>query len=111
MALSLEASPVPLQLDADGVARVGATRVTLDTVVAAFNEGATPEEIALSYDTLHLADIYAVIGYYLRHRFAGDGYLHQREQKADEIRRQNESRSDPRGIRERLLGRLPDAKA
>jgi uncharacterized protein (DUF433 family) len=36
---------IPIQVDANGVARVGGTRVTLDTVIAAFSEGATAEEI------------------------------------------------------------------
>ena len=43
MALTIEPAPVPLRTDADGVVRVGRTRVTLDTVVAAFEEGATAE--------------------------------------------------------------------
>ena len=43
------------------------TRVSLDIVVAAFHAGATAEEIARDYPSLRLADIYAVITYYLRH--------------------------------------------
>jgi len=46
MAFLVAAERMPLRLDKDGVARVGATRVTLDTVVAAFHNDATPEEIA-----------------------------------------------------------------
>lgn len=41
--LLIAAEPIPLETDADGVVRVGETRVTLDTVVAAFKEGATAE--------------------------------------------------------------------
>lgn len=55
---------LPLEMDAHGVIRVGKTRVTLDTVVAAFDEGATAEEIVQQYPTLLLADVYSVIGYY-----------------------------------------------
>jgi len=58
---------VPLVADAHGVVRVGNTRVTLDTVIAAFADGATAEEIAQQYPSLYLADVYSVIGYYLRH--------------------------------------------
>ncbi|MEP0758427.1 DUF433 domain-containing protein [Trichocoleus sp. DQ-A2] len=43
---------------------MGGTRVTLDTVVAAFNSGATAEEIVFQYPSLQLANIYAVISYY-----------------------------------------------
>ena len=39
---------VPIHTDADGVVRVAGTRVTLDTIVAAFDAGAAAEEIAES---------------------------------------------------------------
>jgi uncharacterized protein (DUF433 family) len=48
-------------MDQAGVLRVNGTRVSLDSVIFAFNEGSTPEEIAQQYTTLNLADIYAVI--------------------------------------------------
>ena len=105
MSLLIEADPVPLKMDAHDVVRVAGTRVTLDTVVSAFTEGATPEEIVQQYPSLHLADIYAVIGYYLRHRPEIEAYLRQRKQVADEVRTQNESRFDPHGVRDRLLAR------
>lgn len=40
---------LPLETDADGVVRVGDTRVTLDTIIMAFTDGATAEEIAQQY--------------------------------------------------------------
>ena len=103
MALTIEPAPVPLRTDADGVVRVGRTRVTLDTVVAAFEEGATAEEIVHQYPSLDLADVYSVIGFYLRHRSEVDAYLRQRQQQADAARAYSESRHDPSGVRERLL--------
>jgi uncharacterized protein (DUF433 family) len=105
MALAIEPAPVPLRTDADGVVRVGRTRVTLDTVVAAFDEGATAEEIVHQYPSLDLADVYSVIGFYLRHRSEVDAYLRQRQQQADAARAYSESRHDPSGVRERLLVR------
>ena len=99
------AETVPLTLDPDGVFRVGGTRVTLDTLVTAFHEGATPEEIAQQYPALQLADVYAVIGYYLRRREEVDAYLRQGEMAAAEVRRENESRFDPTGVRARILAR------
>ena len=54
---------VPIEAGADGVIRVSKTRVTLDTLMAAFKDGATPEEIAQQYPAVPLADIYAVIAY------------------------------------------------
>lgn len=107
MSLAIVTEPLPLMTDADGVVRVGRTRVTLDTVVAAFQDGATAEEIVQQYPSLQLADVYAVIGYYLRKQPEVDAYLRQRQQQADEIRRQNEARFDPAGVRDRLLARRP----
>lgn len=105
MTLAAGPEPPPLAADKDGVVRVGGTRVTLDTVVASFREGATAEEIAQQYPTLSLADVYSVIGYYLRHQADVDAYLGGRAQGAVDTRRENEARFDPNGIRERLLAR------
>jgi uncharacterized protein (DUF433 family) len=97
--------PLPLATDPDGVVRVGGTRVTLDTLVAAFREGMTPEGIVEQYPTLGLADVYSVIGYYLSHSDEVDGYLRSRQQLAADVRHENEARFDPKGIRDRLLAR------
>ncbi len=105
MPLVIGAEPIPLIIDRDGVVRVGGTRVTLDTVVAAFHDGATAEEIVQQYPSLHLADVYAVIGYYLRHQREIEAYLQERQQYAETVRRENEARFDPHGVRDRLLAR------
>ena len=105
MSLAVVAEPAPLTLDQDGVMRVSATRVTLATVVAAFHEGATAETIAQQYPSLTLADVYAVIGYYLRHQADVDAYLAEQQVEADRVRQQNEARFNPVGVRARLLAR------
>ncbi|HEY7494157.1 MAG TPA: DUF433 domain-containing protein [Candidatus Tectomicrobia bacterium] len=105
MVLAPATEAIPLTVDAHGVLRVGNTRVTLDTVVAAFADGATAEEIVQQYPSLHLADVYSVIGYYLRHTSEIDAYLHQRRGQRETIRQQNEARFDPHGVRDRLLAR------
>jgi uncharacterized protein (DUF433 family) len=84
---------------------VGGTRVTLDTVVAAFDAGATAEEIVQQYPSLTLADVYSVIAYYLRHKMELGAYLAQRERQAAHVREENERRFDPTGVRDRLLAR------
>ena len=56
---------VPLREGPAGVFRVGGPRVLLELVVRAFKAGATPEAIVQSYDTLNLADVYAVVSRYL----------------------------------------------
>ena len=100
------AEPVPLSRDAQGVLRVAGTRVTLDTVVEVYRAGSTPEEIARHYPSLDLADVYAVLTYYLRHQEDVDAYLRRREEEAATIRRQAEAGLDRSGLRERLLARL-----
>jgi uncharacterized protein (DUF433 family) len=105
MSLAIAPERLPLAEDADGVMRVGGTRVTLDTVVRAFNDGASAEDIVSMYPSLDLADVYAVIAYYLRRRRDVDAYVRRREQEAAAVRADNEARFDPYGIRERLLAR------
>lgn len=105
--IAIEALTVPLRQDAQGVLKVGSTRVTLDTVVAAFHRGATAEEIVIGYPVLSLPDVYAVITYYLMHRDELDRYFEERQKQAETTRREVEARSDPHGIRERLLARRP----
>jgi uncharacterized protein (DUF433 family) len=105
MSLVVTAELVPLATDADGVVRVGSGRVTLDTVVAAFREGMTPEGIVEQYPSLRLAEVYSVIGYVLGHAEEVETYLRGRQRLADEVRRENEARFDPVGVRDRLLAR------
>jgi uncharacterized protein (DUF433 family) len=105
MTLAIALEPAPIEADAHGVVRVAKTRVTLDTVVAAFLEGCTPEEIAEQYPSLQLPDIYLVIGYYLRHQNEVHAYLTERQHQTDAIRQEAEQRFNPVGIRDRLLAR------
>ena len=85
MALMLEADPLPLRRDEHGAIRVGNTRVLLELVIDAFNDGATPDTIVKWYDSLRLADVHAVIGYYLNHKQEMDAYLKEREALAEEV--------------------------
>ncbi|MBI3272855.1 MAG: DUF433 domain-containing protein [Planctomycetes bacterium] len=105
MPLQLETQPLPLKAGSDGVIRVGDTRVTLDTLIAAFREGSTAEEIAQQYPSVLLADVYAAISFYLRQRERVEAYLRERERTGAEVRAQNEARFDPQGVRDRLLAR------
>jgi hypothetical protein len=54
---------------------------------------------------LDLADVYAVIAYYLQRRAQVEAYLSRRRVQAGEVKAQNEARFDPHGICERLLAR------
>lgn len=108
MTAMLQIQPVSLPLTSDkhGVVKVGGTRVTLDTVVKAFLRGATAEEIAQQYPSVSLSDVYATISYYLQNRKQVDSYLAKRKKQSQTIKKENEKRLDPHGIRERLLARI-----
>src|SRR5262245_38385829 len=110
MDITIVTKPVPLHLDAAGVIRVGGTRVSLDSVLVAFHDGATPEEIVQQYDAVSLADVYAVIGYYLENQPAIDSYLAARHIQREELRREVEAYHTPQGIRQRLLARRKQAQ-
>jgi uncharacterized protein (DUF433 family) len=105
LALIIENDFVALSADETGTVRVGGTRVTLDSLVWAFEEGASAEEIVSTYPSLQLADVYSAIGYYLKHRDEIQAYLKQREEEAEELRRKVEARWPSNGLRERLLAR------
>lgn len=102
----LEPDAPPLRLDEFGAIRVGHSRVLLDLVIRAFQDGATPEAITQRYPTAGLAEIYAAIAYYLRHRTQIDQYLAEREKQAIELRGRIEAgQGDIADLRARLLAR------
>lgn len=102
MPISMKAEAPPIRVDESGGLRVGNTRVLLDLVVIAFQNGATPEDIVRSYDTLSLADVYAVIAYYLRHRAEIDAYIAEGERQFADARQRSESRGEFNELRERM---------
>lgn len=97
---------VPLLMGEDEVIRISQTRVTLDTVVSAFKSGSTAEEIVFQYPTLDLADVYAVIGYYLKNQSAVELYLQTAETVSAKLRLTIQQKFPATDIRQRLLARL-----
>lgn len=76
---------IPIYTDEHGQIRIGKTRVLLQLVIHAFNRGESAEDIIESYSTLSLADVYAVIAYYLKHRTEVDDYIRQVDAEAKHI--------------------------
>ena len=103
--LTLHADLPPLRLDEGGAIRVGKTRISLDLVVEQYENGMTPEDMVRAYDTLDLADVHAVIAYYLRHRDEVRAYLKRRKDEADALRAKIEAER-PRVTRDELLARF-----
>jgi len=85
MSLVLEREIPPLREDETGAIRVGNSRVLLETVIRAFQDGASPECIVNRYSTLSLSDVYNTIGYYLKYQDSVEAYLNQREQLAESV--------------------------
>jgi uncharacterized protein (DUF433 family) len=103
--INVTASKIKLTKTKAGVLRIRNTRVSLDSVIIAFNQGSTAEQIVYDYDTLTLSDVYAAISYYLQHRGTVDAYLARRAKQNEKLREANENRFNQRGIREKLLAR------
>ena len=102
--LPLHAELPPLRVDEGGSVRVGKSRVRLNVVVEQYENGMTPEGMVRAYDTLELADVHAVIAYYLRHRDLVRVYLKQREAEAKALREKVEAQR-PRTSRDELVSR------
>ena len=106
MDIVLKAEAPPLRRDTSGGLRIGNSRVLLELVIHAFEEGATPETITQRYPAATFADIYSVLAYYLRHQEEINVYLVEREQKAEGVRDRIESgQQDLVELRKRLLAR------
>lgn len=101
----IKAAKPPLQKDEHGVFRVGGTRVRLDTVVTAFQNGCTPEEILQKYPSMALADIYSVVTYYLQNQDEVEAYLTERRGLMEQTDQEIEGKYPTTGLRERLLSR------
>ncbi|MEG4022627.1 DUF433 domain-containing protein [Microcoleus sp. S13C4] len=65
---------------------MGNSRVLLELVIRAFQDGASPESIVQRYSTVSLSDVYSAIGYYIPHQESVEAYLNYREQLADSVR-------------------------
>src|SRR5688500_12077249 len=108
--LEYSVQEVPLTTDPSGAVRVRGTRVLFELVIGAFRRGASPEEIVQMYDTLDLADVYLVIGYYLKNLAACDEYIREGKAQGAEIRAQWEAlKPFPANYKEILLQRLKDS--
>ena len=107
---AFDARPPPLSEDEHGVLRVGGTRVSLESVVSAFDRGASAEEIVDSFPALELAAVYATLAYVLTDRAAVDDYLSLRQAAVEALRAEAEQRFPSTGLRARLVSRHREAK-
>lgn len=105
-AVAIEPEPVPLVRDQAGRFMVPNSRISLDVLVAAFKRGESPEAIHENYESVSLADVYAILSFYLRHRDEVEGYLAEQVQLGAELQARIEEIHPPDGLRAKLLARL-----
>jgi len=104
--LAVYSEAPPLRTDSDGGFRVGSSRVLLEMVIHAFQQGETPEGIVQRFPSITLTDAYGVIAYYLRHQAEVDAYLAERNRQGEVVRNLiDQSQADIRDMRQRLLAR------
>jgi uncharacterized protein (DUF433 family) len=104
--MSIEPLPVPLRELPNGTIRIGDSRIALERVIEEYLNGSTPEQIVENFDTLRLADVYAVLAYYLTHQREVEEYLRRQDQEAEAVRHLIEASQPPRpGFLAELLAR------
>lgn len=84
----LKAEPLPFARDAAGVIRIGGTRVSLESLVSAYQAGATVEGLRGAFPDLSQSEIHLSIAYYLDHREEVEAYLAERQREADAVEAQ-----------------------
>ena len=82
---------VPLHTDEHGRVRIANTRVTINVVIACYQHGDTPESIHEGFPTVSLADIYAVVAYYLNNQDELDAFLRKQDEEDEEYLRKMEA--------------------
>jgi len=65
----------PYIAERNGGLYVAGTRVSLDSVLINFRQGASPEAVVQAFSTLKLSQVYGAIAYYLENQEVIDAYL------------------------------------
>ena len=82
-------------VDEHGVMRIGHSRVMLDSIVAGFEQGHSPETLQRQYPTLSLEEVYGAITYYLAHTDQVHAYLKRQDELWEAWRAKSATRSSP----------------
>ncbi len=94
-----------VDVDEHGVYRVGGTRVMLDSIVASFNQGHSPEAIRQQYPALTLEQVYGAIAFLLSNSDEVNAYLRRQEAVWQEWKARTEQSASPVVDRLRPLSR------
>lgn len=96
---------VPLRKDQDGVIRIGNSPVTLINLIACYQRGDTLEDIHKVFPSLSLADVYAIIAYYVANRDEVDEYIWQIETEAERLQQEYET-NRPQPRKQNIVGHI-----
>jgi uncharacterized protein (DUF433 family) len=84
----------PYISEEDGALRIAGTRVGLEPIVAHFQEGQTPEQIARAFPTVTLAQAYGAIAYYLENKQRIDDYMAESQRELERMPPLSQSNPD-----------------
>ena len=84
-----------VRVDEHGVMRVAKSRVMLDSIVAGFEQGHSPETIRQQYPSLSLEDVYGAITYYLANLKEVNDYLQRQAVVWQHWRSKSEEQAAP----------------
>ena len=93
--------------DEDGVMRVGKNRVLLESVVAAFEQGDSPESIRSQYPALTLEEVYGALTFCLSQPDMIQAYMKKQDQVWNAARAEYEQQLPPVVERLRALRNAP----
>ena len=99
----MQPSKIYVRIDEHGVMRVGNTRVMLDSVVASFEQGYSPETIQQQYPVLTLEEVYGATAWYLANADEVAQYLKRQQAIWNRWRAQEEAQPSPVLQRLRML--------
>ncbi len=84
-----------VRVDEHGVMRIGNSRVMLNSIVAGFEQGHSPETLQQPYPALRLEEVYGAITYYLAHTDEVHAYLKRQDELWEAWRAKSATRSSP----------------
>lgn len=93
----------------DGGYWIADTRISLDSIVIAFQRGASPETIKRSFPLLSLEEVYGALTFYLANQSKVENYLLESEKNLEA--EAEKRREELKKLKPELIERLRKAKS
>jgi uncharacterized protein (DUF433 family) len=94
----------------EGGWRITGTRVSLDSVVHAFWNGSSPEQVADDFPSLSLEQVYGALAFYLHNKAEIDRYMAEQAVRWEQFRKESEAAHGPLLQRIRAGKQAPTAQ-